>query len=162
METALTHGATDWSWHRHTWGVVFEVSFDDEAAWESFTNLPMVRAALDAVPDPVTGSDHVSRSGRQLGGVVPPPAPSPVGSGSAALPLPWDLGLDELLAVSSLGPAASITCRRAVLTLPAELARDRRAALISSVRRLVAALVWDGRAAGSRKSTHAQTSPQPL
>jgi hypothetical protein len=26
-----------------------------------------------------------------------------VGSGSAALPLPWDLGLDELPAVHSLG-----------------------------------------------------------
>ena len=55
METALTHGATDWSWHRHTWGVVFEVSFADESAWETYTSLAVVKAALDAVPDPVTG-----------------------------------------------------------------------------------------------------------
>ncbi len=53
-----------------------------------------------------------------------PRRPRPlIGSGSAALPLPWDLGLDELLAVSSLGPPHPITGRRPVLTLPAELAR---------------------------------------
>lgn len=106
METALTHGASDWSWHRHTWGwgVVFEVSFTDEQAWESYTNLPVVRAALDAVPDPVTGL-IVYRGRGGSSGATYPRRPKPLlGSGSAALPLPWDLGLEELVAaVASLG-----------------------------------------------------------
>lgn len=103
METALTHGATNWSWHRHTWGVVFEVCFDDEAAWESFTGLPAVVAALDAVPDPVTGLIvYKGRGGSSGASFHRKPRPL-VGSGSAALPLPWDLGLDDLLSVSSLG-----------------------------------------------------------
>jgi hypothetical protein len=103
METALTHGATDWSWHRHTWGVVFEVSFDDEAAWESFTSLPMVQAALDAVPDPVTGLIVYRGRGGSSGASFPRKPRPLVGSGSAALPLPWDLVADEFPVVSSLG-----------------------------------------------------------
>ncbi len=103
METALTHGATDWEWHHHSWGVVFEVSFDDEAAWESFTDLPLVRAALDAVPDPVTGLIMYRGRGGSSGASFPRRPRPLVGSGSAALPLPWDLALDELLSVSSLG-----------------------------------------------------------
>jgi hypothetical protein len=55
IEAALTNGATDASWHADTWGVVFEVLFDDEEQWEVFRSLPVVRAALDAVPDPVNG-----------------------------------------------------------------------------------------------------------
>lgn len=55
IEAALTNGATDWSWHAHRWGVVFEVQFETGEQWEAFRNLPVVRAALDAVPDPVNG-----------------------------------------------------------------------------------------------------------
>ena len=40
---------------RTRWGVVFEVLFDTEDRWEAFRGLPVVRAALDAVPDPVNG-----------------------------------------------------------------------------------------------------------
>jgi hypothetical protein len=35
--------------------VVFEVLFDTGEQWEMFCALPVVRAALDAVPDPVNG-----------------------------------------------------------------------------------------------------------
>ncbi len=55
IEAALTNGATDGSWHADSWGVVFEVLFDNEEQWEAFRNLPAVRAALDAVPDRVNG-----------------------------------------------------------------------------------------------------------
>jgi hypothetical protein len=55
IEAALTNGASDGSWHADKWGVVFEVLFDNEEQWEVFRNLPAVRAALDAVPDPVNG-----------------------------------------------------------------------------------------------------------
>jgi hypothetical protein len=102
-ETALTHSATDWSWHQHTWGVVFEVSFADESAWENFTNLPAVQAALDAVPDPVTGLIVYRGRGGSSGSPFPRRPRPLAGSGSAALPLPWDLGFDDLPSVSSLG-----------------------------------------------------------
>jgi hypothetical protein len=104
IETAITHGASDWSWHRHTWGVVFEVSFADEATWEAFTSLPAVAAALDAVPDPVTGLIVYRGRGGSSGSPFPR-KPKPLsGSGSAALPLPWDLMSDDIVSVSSLAP----------------------------------------------------------
>ena len=55
IEAALTNGAIDGSWHAGSWGVVFEVHFETEQQWQAFRNLPAVRAALDAVPDPVNG-----------------------------------------------------------------------------------------------------------
>src|SRR5204863_7295947 len=55
IEAEFTGGATDWAWHRHTWGVVLELDFDDETQFELFRNLVQVQAALDAVPGPVSG-----------------------------------------------------------------------------------------------------------
>lgn len=106
METAVTSGASDWSWHRHTWGVVFEVCFADEEAWDAYANLPVVRAALDAVPDPVTGLIVYRGRGGSSGSPFPR-KPRPLsGSGSAALPLPWALSSDEILSVAALLPPA--------------------------------------------------------
>lgn len=98
VEAALSHGAKDWSWHRHTWGVVFEVCFDDESAWDSYLALPSVVAALDAVPDPLTGL--IVYRGRGGGSGAPfPRRPRPlVGSGSAALPIPWEPIVDDFFA----------------------------------------------------------------
>jgi hypothetical protein len=102
IETAVTSGASDWSWHRHTWGVVFEVCFGDEPAWESYANLPVVRAALDGVPDPVTGLIVYRGRGGSSGAPFPRKPRPLAGSGSAALPLPWVLPSDEVLSVASL------------------------------------------------------------
>ncbi|HTS99171.1 MAG TPA: hypothetical protein VMI33_21400 [Streptosporangiaceae bacterium] len=55
IEAALTNGALDGSWQAGSWGVVFEVLFETEQQWQAFRDLPAVRAALDAVPDPVNG-----------------------------------------------------------------------------------------------------------
>ena len=55
VEAALTNGAAKWFWHTPGWGVVLEVSFATEAWRDAFRDLPAVRAALDAVPDPVSG-----------------------------------------------------------------------------------------------------------
>jgi hypothetical protein len=55
IEAALTNGSTEWAWHEHRYGVVFEVQFDSEEQWEAFRALPAVRSALDGVPDPVNG-----------------------------------------------------------------------------------------------------------
>ncbi|MDQ1402965.1 MAG: hypothetical protein QOG03_1281 [Actinomycetota bacterium] len=90
-ETALVHGACDWSWHRHSWGVIFEVSFTDEAAWERFRLDLAVVTALEAVPDPVSGL-IVYRGRGGSAGRPQPRRPRPLtGSGAAALPVPQQL-----------------------------------------------------------------------
>lgn len=90
VETALQSGAADWEWHRTTWGVVFEAAFADEQAWERFRLTTAVQAALDAVPDPVTGV-LVYRGRGGSAGKRQPRKPRPlIGSGSAALPMPED------------------------------------------------------------------------
>jgi len=90
VESALTAGAKDWSWHRHSWGVVLEVEFEDTSCWEAWRELPGTRAALESVPDPLSGL-IVYRGRGGSSGAAKPLRPRPLaGSGSAALPLPWD------------------------------------------------------------------------
>ena len=86
-EAAITHGAYEWEWHRHPWGVLFEIAFRSEERFESFRNLPGVRATLDAVPDPVNGLlVYPGRGGSS--GRVWPRRPKPVlGAGAAPLPV---------------------------------------------------------------------------
>ena len=54
-EAAVTHGALYWDWYDSQYGVVFEVCFATDEQWAAFRDLPTVRGALDAVPDPVSG-----------------------------------------------------------------------------------------------------------
>jgi hypothetical protein len=88
VEAALTNGAVDWAWHEHRWGVVLEVAFLDEWRWEFFHALPTVQAALDAVPDPVSGlAVHRGRGG--AAGTRLPRRPRPfAGAGAVELPEP--------------------------------------------------------------------------
>lgn len=81
-------GTTDWQWHEFRWGVVLEIELPDEFTWERFCEAPVVRAALDAVPDPVHGLLlHRGRGGSA--GSRQPRRPRPfTGAGSAALPIP--------------------------------------------------------------------------
>ena len=93
IETAFSSGASDWSWHRHSWGTVLELDFADEADWERFQTLPTIIAALDNVPDPVSGL-LIYRGRGGSAGRPQPKRPRPlIGSGAAALPLPLE---DEL------------------------------------------------------------------
>ena len=55
VEAAITHGARYWEWHETRWGVVLELVFDDDETLERYRELPAVVAALDAVPDRVSG-----------------------------------------------------------------------------------------------------------
>jgi len=101
IEAAFTGGATDWGWHRHTWGVVLELSFPDEEAWEKFRARPAVDAALEAVPDPVSGL-IVYRGRGGNAGRGEPRRPRPlIGSGAASLPLPLPIEWleDDLIAL---------------------------------------------------------------
>jgi len=84
-EAAITHGAMYYEWHDTEYGVIFEVLFRDDAAWEAFRALPAVRAALDGVPDPVNGLIIYRGRGGAAGGRKPrKPKPAP---GAAALEL---------------------------------------------------------------------------
>ncbi|MGY1828807.1 hypothetical protein ACI8AA_00085 [Geodermatophilus sp. SYSU D01180] len=88
VEAAVTQGALYWEWHDTRWGVVLEVAFADDEALERFRALPAVRAALDAVPDPVCGLLVYRGRGGGAGVSVPRrPRPRPA-AGAAALPEP--------------------------------------------------------------------------
>jgi hypothetical protein len=91
VEAAFGFGATDWAWHRNTWGVVLELELDDEDVFDRYREHVSVKAALDAVPDPVSGL-IVYRGRGGSAGRVNPRRPRPLtGSGAAALPLPIEL-----------------------------------------------------------------------
>ena len=102
IESAISHGAVDWSWSEHPHGVVFEVCFADDEQWQAFSGLPAVRAALDAVPDPVNGL--LVYRGRGGGAGAPAPRrPRPTaGAGAVDLPEPVDAALLDL---TGIGPA---------------------------------------------------------
>ncbi len=98
VETALRTGASDWNWHSNSWGVVFEVCFENEDDWDRFRQTLAVQIALDAVPDPVSGLIIYKGRGGSAGWVSSR-KPKPLsGSGAAALPLPnvFDEAPDEL------------------------------------------------------------------
>jgi hypothetical protein len=101
IESAVTSGASSWEWHEHRWGVVFEVEFADDAQWEAFRAIAAVRAALDAVPDPVNGL-LVYRGRGGGAGAGKPRRPRPVaGAGAMALPEPGD---EKQLNVTGVDP----------------------------------------------------------
>lgn len=101
IEAALTNGAVDGSWHADSWGVVFEVLFETEEQWQAFRNLPAVRAALDAVPDPVNGLLVYRGRGGGAGARKPRrPKPAPAAS-AVSLPEPE---ADPLLDLTGIAP----------------------------------------------------------
>jgi hypothetical protein len=100
VEAAITNGAHEWEWHAHSWGVLFEIGFTDELRWPVYRDLPAVRAALDAVPDPVHGlMVYPGRGGSS--GRVEPRRPRPIASAGAA-PIPES---DERVRVRLSQPA---------------------------------------------------------
>lgn len=86
IETAISNGALDWTWHEHRWGVVLELAFERDEQWEAYRDLPAVRAALDAVPDPVNGL--LVYRGRGGGAGRPARRPPKPFSGAGAVELP--------------------------------------------------------------------------
>lgn len=93
---ATGHGATDWEWHDLDWGVVLEVEVPDEATWEALQADPAVRAALDAVPDPVGGLLLYRGRGGSSGARWPRRPRPAAGAGSMALPEPFEEELFEV------------------------------------------------------------------
>jgi hypothetical protein len=101
IEAALTNGALDASWHADLWGVAFEVCFETAEEWEAFRALPVVRAALDSVPDPVNGLlIYRGRGGTSAAGKPRRPRPAPSAS-AMALPEP---DAEQLLDLTEVVP----------------------------------------------------------
>ena len=99
-EAALTNGAEQWVWHEHRWGVVLEIEFGSEERRDAFRGLPVVTAALDAVPDPARGLLVYPGRGGGSGSRMPRrPRPLPM-AGAGAVPVPQEqvrMGLAEAL-----------------------------------------------------------------
>ncbi|MPY77131.1 MAG: hypothetical protein GEV04_01290 [Actinophytocola sp.] len=88
VEAAVTNRAQQWVWHEHRWGVVLEIEFSDEESREPYRRLPAVVAALDAVPDPVSGLlVYQGRGGGSASTLPRRPQPIPL-AGAGALPEP--------------------------------------------------------------------------
>jgi hypothetical protein len=89
-EAAITNGALRWDSHTHHWGVVLEIEFDDEEHRDRFRELPAVRAALDAVPDPMSGLLVYPGRGGGSGSRIPRrPRPRP-SAGAGTRPNPQE------------------------------------------------------------------------
>jgi hypothetical protein len=88
VAAAVEHGLSDWEVRELDWGVVVELQLPDDLAWMRLLTSAAIRAALDAVPDPVRGlSIHRGRGGSA--GVADPRRPRPLaGAGAVALPEP--------------------------------------------------------------------------
>ncbi len=91
IRTALEYGAEDWAWVERPWGVVLELCFPEDTTvggWSAFRDATLVKAALDAVPDPVNGLLVYPGRGGSSGARVPrKPKPAPAAA-AAALPEP--------------------------------------------------------------------------
>jgi hypothetical protein len=106
IEAALTNGALDGRWHADRWGVAFEVFFEHEEQWEAFRNLPLVRAALDAVPDPVGGLLIYRGRGGGASTREPRRPKRPPAAGAMELPEPVE---DARLDLTGASPPGSVT-----------------------------------------------------
>jgi hypothetical protein len=88
VEAAHTNLVMDWRWSLQPWGVALELGFADESDWLRFRDLPVVRAALDAVPDRISGVLIYPGRGGSQGSMVPrSPRPAPISS-AASVPEP--------------------------------------------------------------------------
>jgi hypothetical protein len=108
IESAISHGAVEWNWIEHRFGVVFEVSFPDDTRWEAFRQLPATVAALDAVPDRFNGLLIYRGRGGGAGASEPRrPRPS-AGAGAIELPEPGSARVLDLTGVAPPGPVGDL------------------------------------------------------
>ena len=113
IRTALETGAEDWAWVERPWGVVLELCFPEDVpvgGWAAFREAALVKAALDAVPDPINGLLVYPGRGGSSGASVPrKPKPAPAAA-AAALPEP-DV-LDEVIDLASTAAAEALRTGR--------------------------------------------------
>ena len=104
MTAAFQSGSREWTWVNQPWGLVFEVMFNDFDGWSAFRRVPSVEAALDQVPDRISGLFvHRGRGGTDP--ALFPARPRPIrGAGGAALPIPVEELVLELRPSRREGP----------------------------------------------------------
>jgi hypothetical protein len=111
IEAALHYGVIEWNWQHFDWGSVLELEFVDEQAWELFRASPAVSAALDAVPDRVSGL-LIYRGRGGTSSPRQPRRPRPLsGAGAAALQFPseWTFEpMGETPRVVPVGPVPAL------------------------------------------------------
>ncbi|MDQ3641307.1 MAG: hypothetical protein M3450_07550 [Actinomycetota bacterium] len=90
VEAALQCGVIEWRWQHFDWGVVLEIDFADEGGWERFRMSTAVQAALDAVPDRLSGVlIHRGKGGSSSPRMPRKPLPRS-GAGAVALEFPGE------------------------------------------------------------------------
>jgi hypothetical protein len=123
IRTALEFGAEDWAWVERPWGVVLELCFPEDlpvGGWAAFRDATLVKAALDAVPDPVNGLLMYPGRGGSSGARVPrKPKPAPAAA-AAALPEP-DVR-DEVVRIASSAAVEELPVGRGRFVYPASAA----------------------------------------
>lgn len=88
IEAAIQCHVIEWRWHYLDWGTVLEIDFTDEADWERFRASTAVQAALDAVPDRISGL-LIYRGRGGTSAPREPRRPRPIaGAGAATLEFP--------------------------------------------------------------------------
>jgi hypothetical protein len=90
IEAAITNRAREWAWVEQPWGVILEIAFREPSDWARFRDLPAVQAALDAVPDRLTGLYVYPGRGGSSGSGARRPTRVPLGTGAAAVPIPQE------------------------------------------------------------------------
>lgn len=96
VEAALQCDVVEWQWRHFDWGTVLEMDFTDENGWERFRANAGVQAALDAVPDRVSGL-LIYRGRGGTSAPREPRRPRPLaGAGAAALEFPDEWTFEPL------------------------------------------------------------------
>jgi hypothetical protein len=96
--SAMEWSGLDWQWREFTWGLLFMVAFPTEAEYEEWRRLPAVIAALDAVPDPVSGLIFHRGWGGTSGSGEPRRGKPLTGAGGAEVPEPVEEIPDDAVA----------------------------------------------------------------
>lgn len=97
-KAAMGWSGLDWEWRSFRWGLLFLVAFPSEEEFEQWREMPAVIAALDAVPDPVSGLVFHRGWGGTSGTGEPRRGKPLAGAGGAEVPRPVEQALDDAVA----------------------------------------------------------------
>jgi hypothetical protein len=109
---AMSWSGLDWEWRAFRWGLLFMVAFPSEAEYDEWRKMPVVVAALDAVPNGVV----FHRGWGGTSGGREPRKPRPIaGAGAAELAFEEDVIVVEephepIVVDTTSGPLRTAAC----------------------------------------------------